>query len=236
MRWERIADAAVRNGKSRTECYRAIIICSGVALAVGDRAKHLNEGTLKKLSKDFQILEGHAQALAKHYRERSKGQNEAVAQFYEGETDSSRWVGQLSDRALAEQCGHEARRFRQASAEIAGRLQVAGHQGGGSKRTAEHLAFMRSLTDSMRQDFGQPYYEAVAAIANIAYPTIKVKGEDVRDACKQRRRADARFFTRPEIGGLRAVLPEECFSDDEKIAFMKSGGGSRRIMVKLGDE
>ena len=45
---------------------------------------------------------------------------------------------------------------------------------------------MRFLVTHMRQHFGQSYYEAVEAIANIAYPRNNdpITREDVRTACK----------------------------------------------------
>jgi hypothetical protein len=102
--------------------------------------------------------------LAEHHRKRLKifgradQQRRERVQFYE----------------------EEARDFHRAATEAREWASAANRQGGGARFTREHLSFMRELVASMRRNFRKPYYEATAAIANIAYPRKGVTAEEVR--------------------------------------------------------
>jgi hypothetical protein len=205
---EGIAAGAEKKGMSRTECFVAIIIAAGAALARGGRAKHLSRTTLQKWSNDCSALADSAQLLADHYREQIKGssQDETLAQWFEETAVNS----DQQSETLAEWYEEEARRFRNASANFLAQSRSYD----GPTFSQEQRSFMRSLAFSMRRNFGQPHDEVVAAITNIAYPSIQnrkrkrrravvdvdnqrvmVDFDDVHQACKgQLSRSDAAFL------------------------------------------
>jgi hypothetical protein len=165
--WDTIAAEAERDGISRQTCFRCITTSAAGALFESDPA-NANNFTAKDLrlqSGQFLHLAQCAQALADHYGKCGEifGQ---VAQWYEKEAQKFRWA---SDERLEQISG-----------------STAGRQSHGTKFNREHLLFMRCLVTRMRRHFGQSYYEAVEAIANIAYPRSNdpITREDVRTACK----------------------------------------------------
>jgi hypothetical protein len=166
--WDAIANEAAKDGISRNTCFSWIARSAAEALFESDPA-NVNNFAAKDLrvqSDRFLHLAQCAQSLADHYSKRGEmfGQ---VAQWYET----------------------EAQNFRRASDEKLEQISwtTAGRQSHGRKFNREHLLFMRSLVTIMRRRFGQSHYEAVEAIANIAYPREDnpITREDVRTACKR---------------------------------------------------
>ncbi len=57
------------------------------------------------------------------------------------------------------------------------------------RRVREHVAFMYQMVQAMRELSGDPHYDAVADLTNIAYPNAKVTAENVRSACRPTKRS-----------------------------------------------
>jgi hypothetical protein len=165
--WDTIAAEAERDGISRKTCFSWIANSAAEALFESDpaNARNFTAKDLRLRSDRSQHLAQCAQSLADYYSKRGEifGQ---VAQWYE----------------------KEAQNFRRAADEDLEQISwtTAGRQSRGRKFSREHLLFMRSLVTIMRRRFGQSHYEAVEAIANIAYPRNNdpITREDVRTACK----------------------------------------------------
>jgi hypothetical protein len=196
--WEKIAAGAEKHGMAREICFYRIATSAAWALLAGDpaNAENFSPEALRSWRNDFLELARCAQTLADHYRKRG---------FYPGAEEAAQWHEQ------------EAKNFRQSAEETASRIPAerpGRYQSHGRKFTREHIAFMRELAASMRRDSGKPYHEAVAAIANIAYPVIRtpdgrrvvVAAEDVHEVCRRLPPVKrVRFVSRR----LRAITPKE---------------------------
>jgi hypothetical protein len=197
--WDTIAAEAERDGISRWLCFDCIARSAAAALFESDPA-NANNFTAKDLrlqSDQFRHLAQCAQSLADHYGKCGETFGQ-VTQWYEKEAQRFRcW----SDERLED-----------ASSSTAGR------QSHGRKFSREHLLFMRSLVTQMRRNFGQSYYEAVEAIANIAYPRNNdpITREDVRTACKGLSPVDRIPFLTAEAAEAAAEMIREALDQIEK--------------------
>jgi hypothetical protein len=74
------------------------------------------------------------------------------------------------------------------------RVNVSRQTGGKRKRrhSRELGTFMQAMVNRMYSACGKPRYEAVAMIANIAFPCAYVDADDVRSACRPTTRAGRR--------------------------------------------
>jgi hypothetical protein len=101
---------------------------------------------------------------------------------------------------------HQAQDFLEPEPDYSGgplRVNVSRQTGGKRKRrhSRELGVFMQEMVNLMYSACGKPRYQAVAIMANIAFPAANVDADDVRSACRpttragRRRRSGAR---RPE--------------------------------------
>jgi hypothetical protein len=188
--WESIAGGGEKAGVSREACFYRIAISAAEALFAGDPVNSANRSPSRKRAESdyFLHLAKCAEALSKHHRR--------TVEIYGPNPRSD---------ALAPWFDEEAEKFRRLSKLVIS-YSTIGRQSRGRKFAREHLLFMRSLVNSMERNFGKPYYKAVEAITNIAYPQIgDITYEDVRSACRGLRRvnrvpnpsnAEAEIFTK----------------------------------------
>ena len=193
--WSGIAADAEKYGLSREISFFRIASSAAWALLAGDPANVKNfSPTALQLQRERSLdLARCAQSLANHYRAQLRAlgpdqRSEALAQLYEREAE----IFRLSADAKA--------------------LRGAGrYQSRGKKFAREQLSFMRDLVISMRCNFGKPYYEAVAAITNIAYQRADVvTAEEVRTACRGLPRVDRLPEPTPEIAEAFRQGVERC--------------------------
>jgi hypothetical protein len=167
--WERIAADAEHRGLSRTQSYyRIAAIAFEASLIAGhpENPENISPKTLREMKARLDGLAESAAALADWYRSDEIFANEKLARSLNQEEKHFRLISDLFGMALG----------------------VASPQRHGKKFAREHLTFMRSLAHYMRREFGRPYYEACAALTNLAYPRKTVAtGEDVRLAYRTRR-------------------------------------------------
>jgi hypothetical protein len=189
--WECIADEAERCGLSREASYYQIAATAFDALVAGHPANVVNfsQEALRSQSERYLRLARNAQSLAQHYGKR-------VEVF--GEDGRSGSFAQLHDE--------QAKDFRQASNDALAKIPWTNRQHHGKKFTREQLSFMRSLVTGMQCRFGKPYYEACAAIANLAYRRV-VTAEEVRSACRGMPPIDRRPISDEEAARLRRPKP-----------------------------
>jgi hypothetical protein len=224
-RLEKIAASAERRGMSREECFTRIATSAAVALFAGDplSLRTRSPEAWRSKSTDYRNLVRCARSLAKYYLRLSKNSPrhfvamlERRSQFYEQEAKDLR---RFSDNALA-------------------RASTAARQSRGKKFSQEHLLFMGLLAARMRRDFGKPHNEAVAAIANIAFPVIRARNgrpvtvtdEDVQKA-----------YTNGHIGagGFSFYVQELCDEERSILQGMLSigdGEGAGKPQLLGGDD
>jgi hypothetical protein len=164
--WEKIATEAAKGGISRETSFNRIIDSAVTALLVGDAADSISPKDLRAQVKQYQHLARCAQSLADYHLK----------------------MGVLShrDQELSRWYEEQVRYFRSASDEALDDIRFSPRQSRGRKFTQEHIGFMRSLVTDLRRDFGRPFFEAAAAIANIAYRRKDIMAADVREACRIR--------------------------------------------------
>ena len=158
--WEKIATEAAKGGISRETSFNRIINSAVRAHQVGERAS-ISPKDVRAQVGQYQHLARCAQSLADYHL---KMGHQAASRYYE---EQARYFRSLSDEALDG-------------------IRFSPRQSRGRKFTQEHIAFMRSLVTDLRRDFGRPFFEAVAAIANIAYRRKDIMAADVREACRIR--------------------------------------------------
>jgi hypothetical protein len=79
-------------------------------------------------------------------------------------------------------------------------IGVSRQSGGKGKRRAsrEIGVFVRTMVGSMQEHCSRPWYDAVASLANCAFPDDDLVAEDVRSLCRPRRRAGRRRIGAPK--------------------------------------
>jgi hypothetical protein len=166
--WESIAADAEHRGLSRAQSYyRIVAIAFEASLIAGhpENPENISPKTLREMKARLDGLAEYAAALA-DWRSDEIWADEKLARSYNREEKWFRLISDLFGMAL----------------------KVASRQRHGKKFAREHITFMRSLARDMRREFGRPYYEACAALTNLAYPRkTVVTGEDVRLACRAKR-------------------------------------------------
>jgi hypothetical protein len=158
--WEKIATEAAKSGISRETSFNRIVNSAVRALNVGNDAS-ISPKDVRAQVGQYQHLARCAQSLADYHL---KMGHQAASRYYE---EQARYFRSLSDVALDG-------------------IRFSPRQSRGRKFTQEHIAFMRSLVTDLRRDFGRPFFEAVAAIANVAYRRKDIMAADVREACRIR--------------------------------------------------
>jgi hypothetical protein len=163
--WKKIATEAAKGGISRETSFNRIIDSAVIALVMGAAAS-ISPKDLRAQVAQYQHLARCAQSLADYHLK----------------------LGVLSDRdqELSRWYEEQARYFRSGLDEDLDNIRFSPRQSRGRKFTQEHIAFMRSLVTDLRSNFGRPFFEAVAAIANIAYQRKDIMAADVREACRIR--------------------------------------------------
>jgi hypothetical protein len=111
---------------------------------------------------------------------------------------------ELQTKQSLEWLGREAHRLRQLAVRVSADeppwsegpipIRVSRQSGGKGKRNQSRRlgVFMQQMVNCMYQSCGKPYYDAVAAMTNIAFPDADVVGENVRSACKATTRTTRR--------------------------------------------
>jgi hypothetical protein len=105
--------------------------------------------------------------------------------------------GMMPLHHLADLHALEAHVFRQFAAKEAERDQVrrSRYRISRGRHIRDRSAFMRLMAATWRELCGKPHYDAIAAIANIAFPSANVTSEHVRAACKPTTRQGRRRKT-----------------------------------------
>ena len=173
--WERIAADAEHCGLSRTQSYYRIAAIAFEASLIASHPENPENISPKTLREMKARLDGLAKCAA------------VLADWYRSDEI---WA----DEKLVRSYNQEEKRFRLISDLLGMALGIASPQRRGKKFAREHLTFMRSLARYMRREFGKPYYEACAALTNLAYPRKTVAtGEDVRLAYRGRKEAPGKL-------------------------------------------
>jgi hypothetical protein len=190
--WESIAADAERRGLSlsrRHSYYRIAAIAAQAILFDGDDSPSMSPDALRERSEYLLGLAESAAALADYYRAALREDSEYLTdntppafRVFSGR-EAQRLIDAESrlrsdevpaNEKLARLYSEEEKRFRLQSDDMLEVLQNVSRQRRGKKFSREHLTFMRSLAGGMRREFGSPYYEACAALTNLAYPRMKV--------------------------------------------------------------